>query len=316
MALQSFITARELTAEQIRHLVSLSLKIKKDPTPYSSLLKGKTVVHFFIENSTRSKTSFEVATRKLGGASMSFVPGTSSLSKGETLLDTAMTLKQYGADLVVMRHPSSGAPKWIRDVTGLPIVNSGDGTNEHPSQALLDAVTLVEHWGGSVEKTKGKKVLILGDIAHSRVARSNIHLLTKLGIEVTLCAPRTLLPVDLTLFPKVNVIYRLDDSTGKEVLAATDAVICLRVQSERQNAKMNLPSLQEFRHFWGMTVEREKLLKKDAVVLHPGPVNRGVELDSEVADSKRSLILKQVENGVWARMALLATILAPEGART
>ena len=301
--LSHLLTLRELSTEQISAILSLTTKIKANPAGYTSALKGKTVLQFFVENSTRTRMSFEASVRRMGGASIGFTPSASSLTKGESLLDTIHTIQQYGIDAVVVRHSSGGSPQLLADQLHVPVINAGDGQHEHPTQGLLDAFTLNEHWS----KIAGKTILILGDILHSRVARSNIHGLTKLGAKIILCAPQTLLPPDLSLFPKVEVTYRLD-----EVLEKVDAVYCLRIQYERQNG-FHFPSKQEYRHFWGLTVERAQKLKKDCVVLHPGPMNRGLEIDSEVADSSRSLILKQVENGIWTRMAVLATLLQVGG---
>ena len=309
--MENLITIRELSEAQIRAILSHSFQIKKTPEKFAQSLKGKNILQFFTENSTRSKLSFETAVKRLGGANISFSGNASSMSKGESLLDTVQTIQQFGVDAIVVRHSSGGAIDWIAKATKLPTINAGDGQHEHPTQALLDVFTMMEHWNISVENADplhGKKILIVGDILHSRVARSNIHSLTKLGAEVTLVAPKTLLPSDLSLFPKVNVLNRWDTSTGKEILANADAVMMLRLQLERQKGNF-LPSAQEYRHFWGMTKERAQILKSNAVILHPGPMNRGVEIDSEVADSSRSLILKQVENGVWVRMAALMEVL-------
>ena len=305
--MQNLITIRELSETQLRKFISHSFQIKKKPEQYAQCLKGKNVLLFFVENSTRTKLSFETAVKKMGGNVIPFAGGASSMSKGESLLDTVQTIQQYGLDAMIIRHSSSGIVDWISKKSGLPAVNAGDGQHEHPTQALLDALTLMEHWNISVELAnplQGKSVMIIGDVLHSRVARSNIHSLTKLGAEVTLVAPKTLLPSDLSLFPKVNVLHRMDTPHGKEVLQQADAVMMLRLQLERQKVAF-FPSVAEYRHFWGLTVDRAKLLKPSAVILHPGPINRGVEIDSEVADSKQSLILKQVENGVWARMSAL-----------
>lgn len=308
--MHNLITIRELSETQLRKFISLSFEIKKNPEKFSQKLKGKNILLFFVENSTRTKLSFENAVKKLGGNIVSFAGSASSMSKGETLLDTIQTIQQYGLDAFVMRHSSSGVVEWMSKASGLPVINAGDGQHEHPTQALLDAVTLMEHWGLSAEKQNpmtGKKIMIAGDISHSRVARSNIHSLTKLGAEVTLVAPKTLIPSDMSLFPKVNILHRWDTSQGKEILAEQDAVMMLRLQLERQKVAF-FPSVQEYRHFWGMTNERMKILKPSAVILHPGPINRGVEIDPEAATSKNSLILKQVENGVWARMAALSGV--------
>ncbi len=290
MELKSLLNTRDLTVSQISHLITFAQAIKKRPETFSAALKGKVVANFFVENSTRTKTSFEVATRKLGGSSLGFTPGTSSLTKGETLMDTASVLKQNGPDLIVIRHSSSGAPLLVHQATGLPVVNAGDGTHEHPTQALLDAMTLAEHWNVSPDQMQGKKVLIIGDILHSRVARSNIHALSKLGVQVTLCAPLTLLPDDLSLFPRVEVVHRLDQALGKKALLEADAVMCLRIQFERQHGKMHIPSKEEYRHFWGLTADRAKELRPKTAILHPGPMNQGLEIDAEVANSNASII--------------------------
>jgi aspartate carbamoyltransferase catalytic subunit len=301
---------RGLSVETLQTYLSLSQKIKQDPSKYTQVLKGKSVLQFFIENSTRTRMSFDTAIRKLGGGIISFSPGISSLNKGETIIDTIQTIKQYGMDMVAIRHSSSGAPALVASVLDVPVVNAGDGQHEHPTQALLDCFTLLEHWKINPTQAnpfKDKTIVIVGDIFHSRVARSNIHAMTTLGARVVLCAPQTFLPSDLSLFPKVDVEYKLD-----RILPHADAVMCLRIQFERQNDRQ-IPSKQEYRHFWGMTAERKHALKSGAVVMHPGPVNRGLEIDPEIADSSQSLILKQVENGVWTRMAVLAT-LGSEGA--
>ena len=306
--MESLITIRDLGEAKLRNILSISFQIKKNPEKFSQTLKGKNVLQFFAENSTRTKLSFETAVKKLGGSNIAFAGSSSSMSKGESLLDTVQTIQQYGADVIVMRHSSGGAIDWVAKATGLPAINAGDGQHEHPTQAILDAFTLLEHWKISTESASplgGKKIIIAGDILHSRVARSNIHALTKLGAEVTLVAPKTLLPSDLSLFPKVNVLNRWDTPQGKELLAGADAVMMLRLQLERQKGAF-FSSTQEYRHFWGLTRERASILKSNAVILHPGPMNRGVEIDSEVADSKQSLILKQVENGVFSRMGVLA----------
>ncbi len=302
----SLTTIRDLKEDQVRALLTLAKSIKKNPDDYTSVLKGKTVLQFFVENSTRTRMSFEAATRKLGGASIAFASATSSLSKGETLLDTIQTIQQYGVNAIVMRHSSGGSPDFVANVTGLPVVNAGDGSHEHPTQALLDSLTLSEHWGIDFTKEEpfsGKTVMILGDTIYSRVTRSNIHCLTKLGAKVILCGPKTLTIKNTELFPKIEVI-----DFPESVIGSVDAVMTLRIQLERQLSG-GIPSKEEYRHFWGLHQERVAQMKKGAVILHPGPMNRGVEIDAEVADSDRSLMLKQVENGVWARMAVLATLV-------
>jgi len=292
---------RGLSDDRIHSFLSLAASIKRDPQKYSQTLKGKTVLQFFVENSTRTRMSFEAATRKLGGTSVAFAAASSSLQKGESLLDTIQTLCQYGIDGIVMRHSSGGSPEFVSQAVSVPVINAGDGQHEHPTQALLDAFTLLEHW--KVSDFRGKTIVIVGDILHSRVARSNIHLLARLGAKVILCAPQTLLPSDLSLFPAVEIEHRLDS-----VLGQVDAIMALRIQFERQDDSL-IPSKREYRNFWGLTVERMAALKKDTVVLHPGPMNRGLEIDPEVADSARSLILKQVENGVWLRASVLAQLI-------
>lgn len=265
------------------------------------LLQGKTVVNLFFENSTRTRTSFEIATRKLGGATLNFAASTSSVQKGETLIDTARNIMAMGAHCLVVRHSSAGSPLVLSRSVNLPVVNAGDGFHEHPTQALLDTFTIQEKLGS----VNGKRIVILGDIAHSRVARSNIHVLKKLGASVAVCGPPTLLP------PRPEVLgvdhaYRLE-----ELLPQADVVMALRIQLERQN-RMQIPTQGEYVHFWGLNRERAALLKKDAIILHPGPINRGVELDPEVADGKHSVILDQVFNGVLVRMAVLALICNPD----
>jgi aspartate carbamoyltransferase catalytic subunit len=303
---ESLTTIRELDSTQILGFLSLAHSIKQNPNAYQATLKGKTVLQFFAENSTRTRMSFEAATRKLGGLNIAFAAGNSSINKGETLLDTILTIKQYGVDAIVMRHSSGGSPKLVAEVTEKSVINAGDGSHEHPTQALLDSFILGEHWGLSFSKANpfaGKTILILGDTLHSRVARSNIHLLAKLGARVILSGPKTLTIKNLELFPKVEVVDFPD-----QILAEVDAVMALRIQTERQSQGL-IPSKEEYRYFWGLTMERARLFKKDAVVLHPGPMNRGVEIDHEIADSDHSLVLKQVENGVFVRMAVLAKLI-------
>lgn len=303
MSPSGFSTIRGQSPGFLRGLLSLSSRIKKTPSGYTNTLKGKTILQLFIENSTRTRLSFETATRRLGGANISFTAASSSVQKGETLLDTVKVIQQYGVDGIVIRHKSTGAPEWISTATRLPVINAGDGAHEHPTQALLDSFTLAEKWGSDLSAEKpfaGKSVMILGDTLHSRVARSNIHFLTALGARVLVCGPSTLTIPDRRLFPEFEVLAFPDSA-----LPDVDAVMLLRIQFERQSQGA-IPSLPEYRHFWGLTRDRAAVLKRDAVILHPGPIHHGVEIDSEVADSPRSLILNQVENGVYARMAVLA----------
>jgi aspartate carbamoyltransferase catalytic subunit len=294
--MKHLLAAADLEPSEIRFILDAAKKLKTvDSVP---LLQGKTVVNLFFENSTRTRTSFEVAIRKLGAGTLNFAASTSSVAKGETLIDTAKNLEAMGPHAIVVRHASAGSPLFLSKNVSVPVVNAGDGFHEHPTQALLDLYTMEEKLGDM----KGKRVVILGDIAHSRVARSNIHILRKMGASVAVCAPPTLLPpVPETL--GVDYAYR-----PEELLREADVVMCLRIQLERQN-RMQLPSLSEYSQFWGLSRERAKLMKPDAIVLHPGPVNRGVEIDSEVADGPRSAILNQVFNGVLIRMAVLATVI-------
>ena len=273
--------------------------VKKLPT-----LRGRTVVNLFFEDSTRTRTSFELAAKRLSADVVNFSAKGSSLSKGESLKDTALTLAAMGADGVVVRHSASGAPHrlahsgWIR----ASVVNAGDGTHEHPTQALLDAYTLRKHLG----ELDGRRVAVVGDVLHSRVARSNVLLLATLGAEVTLVGPPTLLPVGVEHW-HCQTSYELDP-----VLAKSDAVMMLRVQRERMSAAY-FPSAREYSRRYGLDARRFGLLPEDALVLHPGPMIRGMEITADVADSERSLIVEQVTNSVYVRMAVLYLLLAGEG---
>ncbi len=261
------------------------------------LLTGKTVVNFFFENSTRTRLSFELATRKLGGATLNFTATSSSVKKGETLIDTARNIEAMRPHCLVLRHSSAGSPATLAASVKVPVVNAGDGFHAHPTQALLDAYTILEKLGS----IKNKRIIIIGDIAHSRVARSNIHCLKKLGASVAVCGPPTLLPPHPEVLG-VDYAYRIED-----LLPGADVVMTLRIQKERQS-QGQFPSIAEYSSFWGLNQDRVKLLKPEAIILHPGPVNRGTELDPEVADGPRSVILDQVFNGVLVRMAVLATL--------
>ncbi|MEP6696004.1 MAG: aspartate carbamoyltransferase catalytic subunit [Pseudonocardiales bacterium] len=280
------------TAEQM-DLALAGREVKKLPT-----LRGRTVVNLFFEDSTRTRTSFELAAKRLSADVVTFSAKGSSVSKGESLKDTALTLEAMGADAVVCRHSMSGAPHrlagWLRG----SVVNAGDGTHEHPTQALLDAFTMRRRLG----RLDGLRVVIVGDVLHSRVARSNVLLLHILGAEVTLVAPPTLLPVGVEDWP-VALSYDLDG-----VLAKADAVMMLRVQRERMNASF-FPTQREYSRRYGLDRERMAALGDDAIVMHPGPMNRGMEIAAEVADSVRSTIVEQVSNGVSVRMAVLYLLL-------
>ena len=267
--------------------------IKKLPT-----LRGRTVVNLFYEDSTRTRLSFEVAAKRLSADVVNFSAKGSSVSKGESLKDTALTLEAMGADAVVCRHSASGAPHRLATWIKGSVVNAGDGTHEHPTQALLDAFTMRQRTG----RLEGLRVTIVGDILHSRVARSNVLLLHTLGADVTLVAPPTLLPVGIDSWP-AQVSYDIDS-----VLPKSDVVMMLRVQRERMGAAF-FPSAREYSRRYGLDADRMAMLADDAIVMHPGPMNRGMEIAAEVADSVRSTIVDQVANGVSVRMAVLYLLL-------
>ena len=264
-------------------------EVKKVPA-----LRGKTLVNFFVEPSTRTRTSFELAAIRLSADVINISATTSSLTKGETLKDTAKNLEALLADIIVLRHSSAGAAQFLAERLSSSIINAGDGAHEHPTQALLDTFTVREKKG----KIAGLHVAIIGDILFSRVARSNIHALLKLGARVTLCGPPTLVPRSLEALG-VNITHDLDS-----LLAEVDVVNLLRIQHERQR-KEYFPSLGEYTAFFGLTKARAERLKPDCLIMHPGPINRGVEIDSDIADSGRSVILEQVTNGLAIRMAVL-----------
>lgn len=276
------------TADQLKEV--LQRPIKKVPT-----LRDTTIVNVFFENSTRTRISFELAEKRLGADVVNFSASGSSVSKGETLIDTVNNILSMKVDMVVMRHSATGAPHFLSKHINVPIVNAGDGINEHPTQALLDAFSIRERLG-SVE---GKKIAICGDIMHSRVALSNIYCLKKLGAEVTVVGPPTLIPKHIGKALGVNVSYDM-----RETLAWADVANVLRIQLERQNMPL-FSSLREYSLAYGINRKLLDSLQKDIVIMHPGPINRGVELSSDVADSGQSIILDQVENGVATRMAVL-----------
>jgi aspartate carbamoyltransferase catalytic subunit len=262
-------------------------------------LRGKMIVNLFYEASTRTRTSFEIAAKRLGADAVSITASGSSVSKGESLVDTLNTLAAMRPDAIVMRHAASGAPHFLARHLPTPIINAGDGTHEHPTQALLDARTILDR-RASLE---GLRVAIIGDIAHSRVARSNVHLLSKFGVEIVLCGPASLLPVELAqLAPGVRLTTDI-----REAIRDADVIMMLRVQLERQH-EAAFPASEYFR-FYGLRLEHLDLAKPDAIVMHPGPINRGRELSSEVADFQRSVILNQVENGIAVRMAVLERVI-------
>ncbi|WP_201748013.1 aspartate carbamoyltransferase catalytic subunit [Chitinophaga vietnamensis] len=276
------------TADQFKEV--LQRPIKKVPT-----LRDTTIVNLFFENSTRTRISFELAEKRLGADTVNFSASGSSVSKGETLIDTVNNILSMKVDMVVMRHSASGAPHFLAKHIDVPILNAGDGINEHPTQALLDAFSIREKLGA----VEGKKVAICGDIMHSRVALSNIYCLKKLGADVTVVGPPTLIPKYMAAALGVNVTYNI-----REALEWCDVANVLRIQLERQNTPL-FSSLREYSLAYGVNRELLDSLQKEIVIMHPGPINRGVELNSDVADSRQSIILDQVENGVAVRMAAL-----------
>ncbi|OIU87086.1 aspartate carbamoyltransferase catalytic subunit [Microbacterium sp. AR7-10] len=283
-----------------------SREVKKLPT-----LLGKTVVNLFFEDSTRTRISFEAAAKRLSADVINFAAKGSSVSKGESLKDTAQTLQAMGADAVVVRHSASGAPRTLATSGWISagVVNAGDGTHEHPTQALLDAFTIRKRRYGSDSRGRdlaGLRVVIVGDVLHSRVARSNVWLLSTLGADVTLVTPPTLVPQNVTQWP-VRVLYDLDAALA----AGPDAVMMLRIQAERMHAAY-FPTEREYSRLWGLDAVRAATLPDDSIVMHPGPMNRGLEISSEAADSPRSTVLEQVTNGVSVRMAVLYLLLAGE----
>lgn len=302
--MRDFLTVEGLERDSLEGLLDQAdnfLSVLRRPIPKVPALRGKTVATLFFEPSTRTRLSFERAAKALSADVMNFSPGGSSVSKGESLKDTVLTLKAMGPDLMIVRHKATGAPWQVARWTGLPVINGGDGAHQHPTQAMLDALTIRQRFG----KLEGLSVGIVGDIRHSRVARSNVFALATMGADVTLIAPRTLLPVQLDGWP-VAVTESLD-----EVLPELDVIYLLRIQAERGGLSV-FPSLPEYVARYGLTQGRFDALKPDAVVMHPGPMNRGVEIADAVADHERSLILDQVENGVAVRMAILFGLLGGE----
>ena len=274
--------------------------MKKLPT-----LRGRTIVNLFAEDSTRTRISFEVAAKRLSADVINFSAKGSSVSKGESLKDTAQTLQAMGADAVIIRHNASGAAHTLAANQWMSgsVINAGDGTHEHPSQALLDAFTIRKHLAHGGQDFSGLHIAIVGDVLHSRVARSNVLLLTKLGATVTLVAPPTLLPVGVEAWP-VNISYNLDD-----VIESVDAVMMLRLQLERMS-EIFFPNAREYSRYFALNSDRVKKMKSSAIIMHPGPMNRGLEITADSADSARSVILDQVKNGVSVRMAILYLLLA------
>ena len=287
----------DLNAEEIWHLLETARafkgvgerSLKKVPA-----LRGKTLINFFVEPSTRTRTSFELAAMRLSADVINIAASASSLQKGETLKDTALNFQALRADIIVLRHSSAGSSRFLADRLSASIINAGDGAHEHPTQGLLDTFTMLERLG----RIEGLEVAIVGDILFSRVARSNIHALTKLGAKVTLVGPSTLVPRTFERLG-VRVIHRLDEALG-----SFDVINLLRIQHERQR-KEYFPGLGEYISMFGLSKARAEKLKPDCLIMHPGPINRGVEIDSDVADGSRSVILEQVTNGLAVRMAVL-----------
>jgi aspartate carbamoyltransferase catalytic subunit len=293
----SLLSIEHMSAAEILNLLTLARRM--NPNKPRPLLRGKKVLLLFYEASTRTRSSFEIAAKSLGAMTTLVLSSGSSIEKGESLLDTAYTLRAVGADVIVIRHPSAGAGQLMAEHLDIPVINAGDGMHEHPSQALLDAYTILRH-----KKTlKGLQVAIVGDIYHSRVARSAVHLLSKFGAKITLCGPVELLPdLALSLAPGLHITR-----SAEEAVHGADVVMVLRVQKERLvGTKI---SLQDYIARYQMTMPRLKLAKKDALLMHPGPIIRGLELTWDVADCPQSVIVEEVRNGVAVRMAILAKAL-------
>lgn len=287
----------QLSKEEVQHVFETATyfqEINSRPVKKVPTLKGHSVVLFFAEPSTRTKVSFDMAGKRLSCDTFSLAKSSSSLTKGETLKDTALTLQAMNPDGIVIRHWASGAAQFLSERLDCSIINAGDGRHAHPTQALLDGFTLYQEWGS----LEGKTILILGDIAHSRVARSNVIMLTMMGAKVRLCGPRTLLPPYIKNWP-VEVYSDINEASK-----GANAIMCLRLQLERQQAGL-LPDVREYSKYFGLGHRQIELADPDVKVMHPGPMNRGVEINSEIADSAASLVLDQVASGVATRMALL-----------
>lgn len=307
---RSLRSVSDLTDENIYQIIDLSrtfFEVNEREIPKVPALKGKTIATLFFENSTRTRLSFELAATRLSADVMTFAMASSSIAKGESLRDTAETLESLGADLIVMRHQSSGSVNLVDSWLDIPIINAGDGSHEHPTQALVDAITLLDHFERK-NRLDGISIAIVGDVLHSRVARSNVQLLSRLGAEITLVGPPSLLPLDMTSWP-VKVSHSLD-----EVLPDLDVVYLLRIQSERFSESI-IPSLSEFSKSFLLDSRRLSRAREGAAVMHPGPVIRGVEIASEILDSPQCLVRRQVRNGVGVRMATLYWLLGTNEGR-
>ncbi len=304
LGIKSILGTEFLSAAQIQAILDCAGKLRALQDSGKELppsLQGKSVILLFFEPSTRTRGSFELATKRLGGSCVVISKESSSAEKGETLYDTAKTIEAMRPDVLVLRHSSAGSPHHLDRILGIPVINAGDGFHEHPTQALLDLMTISEFKGG----LNGLKVLIVGDVAHSRVARSGIYALKTMGAEVSVCGPPTLLPPHVERMG-VKVFYDLDTAVKEQ-----DVVMLLRIQLERLN-QGQIPSKGEYSRFYGMTSRVLDLCRKDVLIMHPGPINRGVELAPEVADGSRSVILNQVANGVLIRMAVLHLLTGGE----
>ncbi len=304
--MRHLLSTADLDGDDIEHLLELTdefVKVSARAIPKVPALRGRTVASLFYEDSTRTRLSFETAAKRLSADTMTFSVGTSSVKKGESLRDTALTIEAMGVDAVVVRHRSSGAPHRVAEWIDAAVVNGGDGWHDHPTQALLDCFTLTRRL--ATPRLDGVRIAIVGDIKHSRVARADVHAFTALGASVTLVAPPTLLPPSLVGWP-VQVSHHLD-----EVLDQVDAVYLLRMQRERMTEAL-IPSLREYTDRYGLTVARLGRLADEVVIMHPGPMNRGVEIAPEAADDRRAVIVDQVRNGVAVRMAVLFRLLAGE----
>ena len=294
---KDLISIESLSIEEIKTIFTVATALKRAveaDEKKDRYLNGRTIVNLFLEPSTRTRLAFEIAAKRLGADIITIATDASSLTKGETLRDTARNIAALKADMIVIRHSASGAANYLSKVVDIPVINAGDGSHSHPTQALLDAFTLLEHF----KNLEGKKVTILGDILFSRVARSNIICLQKLGAKVTVAGPSTLVPKGFESMG-ARVCHDL-----KDALEDADAVMLLRIQHERQSST-HFPSLSEYTSMFGLNKERAKWLKPHAIIMHPGPINRGVEIDSEIADSDRSVVLQQVTNGIVIRMTVL-----------
>jgi aspartate carbamoyltransferase catalytic subunit len=297
-----------LSPEEIQLILDTAVEMQEvaqRPIKKVPALRGKTVVNFFMEASTRTRFSFEIAEKRLSADSLNFSASISSVSKGETLIDTARNLEAMQPDFLVIRHVYAGAPHQLARILKASVINAGDGAHEHPTQALLDALTIRQHRG----TLEGQTVAIVGDLQHSRVVRSNIMLLSRMGATVRVAGPPSMIPIGIEKLG-CQVFWRIEDA-----IAGADVVMMLRIQLERQG-RMNFPTVREYFDFFALTPERLRLAKKDCLVMHPGPMNRGVEIDSRVADGPQSVILEQVTNGVAVRMAVLYLLAGGSGEPT